>query len=546
MLAYAPTLDSGLVFDDHGLIGSPWIDGPLWRVWAGKDVLDYWPLTWSSLWLEKRVWADGTAGYHGVNILLHALAAWLLYRLLVGLKMPGALLAGLLFALHPVGVESVAWISERKNVLSGVLYLASLLVWAKFSDGGKRGAAVGSFVLFVLALLAKTSVVVLPVMLVGLVIYRRGRIRWDDVRRTGPFFAAALAFGMVTIWFQASRASQGLETSRALLERIGGAGWAALAYIQRAFVPVGLAFAYPEWPVAYPAPGFFVPAVLAILLVGVLGWMLLGRFRPIAVGLGLVLVSVLPVVGLIEMAIFHITPTANHLQYLSLMPATSVVAGSLAAWANGCPRRRRLATLAGGALLAIYGATTFQRARSFHDDRTFWEAAHRAAPGNLYAAWMQSDLLGTSGQRERALAVLEEAAVAAPDEASRQRARAFLQSHRGDQSSAAQAAIIAHRLRQNHVLDVEIGELLARSGAAEEAVLVLREVVRTWPRSPSARYWLGASLARAGRREEALAVVEEGRRLLPNDRRLRDAAALLRGDGRPAFGNDEGYGSRGH
>src|ERR1017187_4158122 len=199
LAAYLPALRGGFVWDDYVLITENRMvtasDG-LQRLWFTTEAPDYYPLTSSLWWLEWRWWGNRAAGYHVVNVLLHAVNAVLVWLVLRRLKIPGAWLAGLVFALHPVNVATAAWISEQKNTLSMLFFLMAILLYLKSDEeGGWRWYGM-SLAAFLLALLSKAAVAMLPVVLLGCIWWRRGKIRWAEVARCLPFFALSLVLGL--------------------------------------------------------------------------------------------------------------------------------------------------------------------------------------------------------------------------------------------------------------------------------------------------------------------------------------------------------------
>ena len=214
ILAYLPVWHAGFIWDDRGFImDNPLIrraDG-LWRFWLSTKPVDYYPVTSTMWWIEWRLWGGNPMGYHAVNVLLHALGAVLLWRLLARLKFPGSWLAAAIFAVHPVNVESVAWIAERKNVLAMLFYLASLSCFVRSESSAVSSGASSvasswrwyglALATFLLALLSKTVVAPLPFVLLGLVWWQRGGVKRADVLRVLPFFAMAAFIGSISFWF---------------------------------------------------------------------------------------------------------------------------------------------------------------------------------------------------------------------------------------------------------------------------------------------------------------------------------------------------------
>jgi 4-amino-4-deoxy-L-arabinose transferase-like glycosyltransferase len=512
LLAYAPALGGGFVWDDHVLVEqNPLLTGPLSRIWLTADAADFWPLSYSALWVEWRLFGADPTGYHLVNVLLHATTAVLFWRVLRRLQVPGAWLAALLFAVHPVAVESVAWTSELKNMLSGPLYAGTILAWLRSREEGGRPWYAAALGLFVLAVLAKTSTVVLPVVLVGILLYRERRLHRRDLDLV-PFFAVSLASGLATIWFQWTRAMLGTPSARALVERIGGSAWALAAYLQKAYVPVDLALVYAPWPVDPSSRWFYVPLAL-VPAAAALAWLARnGPARPVIFALAFHAVVVLPVLGILDMVFLDFSPIANHLQYLALIGPATLAAFGLARLAER-PAARRVALAGAGALVVALGVDTAFRSTAFADDLTLWRRAEEDGPQSLTAAWMYAEYLGRGGRGREALEAMTAAAerLRAPDARHRARALVLLQRRFVDEAVAEASAAAA--LRPDAMFDHELASMLVQAGRPESAIPLVEPLVRAAPRSTPYRVTLATALAEAGRTGEAADVLREACRV---------------------------------
>ncbi len=492
--SYAPAVRGEFVFDDHALVDqAETVRVPLSDLWTTARSSDYWPLSYTVLWLQWRAWGDRPLGYHVVNVALHAVNALLVWHVLALLGLPGAWLGGLLFGLHPVAVESVAWISELKNVLSGLLFLSTSAAWIRHRLHGGRRWYVLALASFLLALLAKTSTVMLPVVLLGWdVLRRRGPPRRRELAGLAPFFALSLLLGAVTLWFQWNRAMSGTSDARSIFERVFAPAWAFCAYVWTAYVPVGLAFLYPPWPVSPTSPWFALPAAALAL-----GAVILWRYRrsaggPILLALGYQGVMLLPVLGLVGIAFFMWSPVANHLQYLALPGPVALVAFALARPPGS--RWRAFATGASVVIVLGLGATTFARAHAFADDFTLWETAERDAPGSLHAAWMHSVELKKRGRPAEANAALAALAERAGDPATRHAARCLWLLGTGRHAEALPEALASDRLRHDHILQIDVGIALLRAGRPVESLGVLAPLSRRNPSDAESRHWLRTAL----------------------------------------------------
>ena len=526
-MAYLPAFRAGWVFDDHVIIlGNALLRGSLWNVWRSTTVYDFWPLTWTGFWAQWQIWGDQAAGYHAVNILLHITVSLLLWRVLEAMRVPGAWLAGLLFAVHPVTVESVAWVSEQKNTLSGALYLITILSWLRMENRPPSRRIPICLLLFALALLAKASVVMLPVVLLGIALHRRGTLSRRDWLETAPLFAMAILFGLVNIWFQRENVLMGgWGPARGLWERIGGMGWALLFYQKTAFVPVHLAFLYPEWPVSPASLLFHLPVAVLLAFFSFL-WAFRRRISwapPVLCALSYHALLLLPVLGLLEIAYFQFGPVSNHLQYLALMGPVALVAYGVTRLSGRAPG---IAFALAAGLALFFSVSTYHRASAFRDDVTLWTAVVKDFPGSAFARNNLAAFLLDRERRSEALEQLEAAANVSRDAAERHRYRSQWYLYSGRKEEAAEEARQAIRSGGNREVRHQAARVLGAAGQVGESIEAYRTLVREIPNSSTYSYELGAALARSGRLPEAADVLRRycGRR--PGNPVMEEALAL--------------------
>ncbi|MCC6503472.1 MAG: tetratricopeptide repeat protein [Deltaproteobacteria bacterium] len=379
--AYLYTLNCGYIWDDdrHVLMDSSlWGLAGLWKIWFSREMQQYYPLIYSSFWIEANLWGLSPAASHLINAAVHAMNAFLLYAVLKHLNIRGALFAGLIFALHPVHVESVAWISERKNVLSGFFYLLSLYAFLKNEDRPGKGLYALSLVLFVMALLCKTVACTLPAALL-IIRWMRGRdIGTGYAVRLVPFFAIGLAFGLLTIWWEANLVgASGKMWEMGYVERVVLSGRVFWFYLYKLLAPFELVFIYPRWQVdpsviwqwVFPAAAVLAAALLLVLSRKI------GRGP--AAAQAFFLVTLFPALGFIDVYPFQFSFVADHFQYMASAGPISLFAAT-AAWAagRGAPSEKALSgagVLMAVVLLAMLWALSFSQTFAYKDSDTIWK-----------------------------------------------------------------------------------------------------------------------------------------------------------------------------
>jgi tetratricopeptide (TPR) repeat protein len=505
LLAYLPVLHGGFLWDDNFHVTQPEMQSGegLKRIWCELgSTQQYYPLLHTAFWAEHRLWGDAVVGYHLTNILLHAFAACLVVAVARRLALPGACLAGLIFALHPVCVESVAWISEQKNTLSIVLGLGAALVYLRFDEDRRPARYLLASSLFLLALLTKTVTATLPAALLVIFWWRRGRLSWvRDLRPLLPWFGVSAAAGLLTSWVErAFIGAHGADFSLSLLERGLLAGRVIWFYLGKLVWPADLIFIYPRWRIdAAVWWQYLFPLGVVALLAG-LGLVDRKRRGPLA-GFLVFAGTLFPALGFINVYPFVFSYVADHFQYQASLGIILPVAAALTLAADRLPPALRwLAPIGGGVLLATLGALTWRQGGMYHDAGTLYRATLARNPSCWMAHTNLGDLLSRiPGRLPEAIAHFEAALRINPRD------------------------VNAHN-NLGHAFAEDPGRLPAAIAEYEAAL-------RVDPRFAPAHNNLGIVLEKIpGRLPEAIDHLEAAVRLAPNAAELRDnlATALLK------------------
>ena len=496
-----------------------------WRIWLDPQpgvvgstdaawVWNYWPLTRSSFWVDRHLfgtWDDGRPNLlasHLVNVGLHALNAFLLLVVLRRMRAPGAEIAALVFAVHPVTVESVAWITERKNLLSTTFFLLALASWLRFSARPSAAAYLGSAVSFLLALLAKTSTVGLPAVLVLLHWYRREPWTPRAVLRLAPFFAMSLVAGLTSILFERLFIDAGQPSPvSGFAERIAVAGRIAWFYLAKDLLPLGLAFNYPRWQIDPGAWSSHLPTAAAVIVLGGLWWKREGPARPVLLALLVFGVLLFPVLGFFDLYGMRYAHVADHWQYLASMAVIAALAAGLAVATRG---HRRVRLAAAAAWVLALGFLSWSQSHAYVDDQALFAHTLEREPYSILANNNFGNALLAQRRYEEAIPHFERAieggaTIAAP----------FV--NLGIAKEAVTGSLAEGAYWYGRALEVEPDQpqalhylAIERMAAArpEEAESLLRRALEAHPTYVEGLEYLARILRSQGREREILALVE--------------------------------------
>lgn len=507
--AYIPAMNGGFIWDDDDYVQ----DNLTLRSLAGLGQIwfqpgatrQYYPLVHTTYWLEYRLWGLDPTGYHVVNVIMHALSAVLVWRLLIRLSVPGAWAAAALFALHPVHVESVAWITERKNVLSGAFYLSAAWAYLRYEEARRPRWYWAALFLFAAALLSKTVTCTLPAALL-LVLWWKGQ---TPMRRPAialvPFFVLGGAMSGVTVWMERhSVGAWGPAWDLSLVERGLIAGRALWFYAAKLLVPLDLAFIYPRWKIdATAAWQYLYPA--GALGVGGLLWALRARWgRGVLTGALFFAGTLTPALGFFNFYPMLYSFVADHFQYLaSLGLLTLAAAGGHRMWMRLGQSATGPAALA--LVLALCSLLTWRQGGVYADLETLWRDTLKKNAGAWIAHNNLANILKERGQLDQAIGHYRQALLLKPGSGQIHLNLADAHQARGEAAAAMRHYGRALKAEPNRVeIHLKLGNALLGQNAVAEAVEHYRRALQLAPDLALVHSNLGAALALQRRDAEAM------------------------------------------
>lgn len=484
-LIYVPSFRGGFIWDDDlHLLSNPVLKpGGLARAWFSTEQTNYWPLTWSGFCLQWQLFGPNPTGYRFVNALLHAANSALIAIVLARLGIRGAYAAAALFAIHPLNVEAVAWVTQFKTLLCTLLFLLSLRGYlvattTTFSRPHYRL----SIAAFAFALLSKPAVVGFPVVLLLVEWWQRRTITRQTLLRTAPYFAVALATGLLEIWFQNHRSMAGVVVrTDSFLSRLLTAACVFWFYIWKTFIPYPLMFVYPRWTISPANAMTWLPLIACIALAAILFLKRNTWGRAPLFALGFYTVMIAPVLGFLNIFYMRYSFVADHWQYVAMPGIVALIAAGIHVLAD---RTKKNIIWLIAAVCAVLAMLTLRHQRVYMNIETLYHdtvaknpraaLAHNNLASLLYR---RGDMEGATRHYQQALAVDD----LDPEAHAGYGNILFDQGRLADALEQYKAALPLMPAADKFKLHFEIAETYARLGHNAEAAQHFREVLRLRP-----------------------------------------------------------------
>ena len=426
LFTYSGAMENGFVWDDEVYVTDEKMADAhgLWQFWTNPKSTEhpYYPLTHTSLWLEYQLWGDSPAGYHFTNVILQILNAFLIYFILMVLDVPAAWLCAVIFAIHPVNVESVAWISERKNLLAGLFYFGSFYYFIKYYFAENKLESPARYyyfaiTLFILSMLSKTAFCTLPLSLLLIIWWKNEKVDKNDFVALTPFFIVAFVLGLITIWLEIYHVgAKGADFNLAPVDRVLIAGRALWFYAGKVVWPANLMFIYPRWEINADLWWQYLFPVGGLLAVSLL-WLEQKRVSRGALACVLFfIVNLLPALGFINFYMMIFSFVGDHLQYISCLGIIVLFVGvAHFVWKKMLGGNQIAAYIFGSAVILLLSTISWQQIKNYKDERTFYGRIIKTNPLCWMAYNNRGRLLEKNGEYDSALADYEQAITVNPN-----------------------------------------------------------------------------------------------------------------------------------
>ena len=539
ILAYQPAWHGGFIWDDDAyvtnneLLTAP--DG-LRRIWFSLDSpSQYFPLVYTMFRFERAWWGLSPTGYHVINLVLHIANALILWSLLARLRVPGAWLAGAIFALHPVQVETVAWITERKNVLMGLFFLLTIRAWVEFVDKQTKHRwffYVLALLLYALALFSKTTACTLPAALLLILWLQGRRINQRQLVQLVPFVVLALGMGLLTVWWE--RYHQGTRGPLFAIsppERLLIASRAIWFYLGKLFWPSNLTFIYPRWIVS---PTHLLEYAWLAALGGLCAVISFARKyvgRSLEVAALFFVATLSPVLGFIMLYTFRYTFVADHYQYLASIGPIALASAGITTLAASFKKSRHSIFGAAVCIVAALAVFTWRQSTMYADIEALWRTTIARNPG----CWMAHNNLGIvlsqKGDIDEAIAHYRKTLEMSPDfaEADYNLSNALLQ--KGEIDAAIVHCQRAVAIQPNDPeAQIALGNALLQKGLIDESIVHYQKALAIRPYYVTAHYNLSSAFLKKGEIDKAILHCQAVLSIQPEHAEAHTtlAAALLR------------------
>jgi len=507
-LAYLPAIKADFIWDDDQHVGDKsaltGLDG-LRRIWFEIGAVNqYYPVTHSAFWLMFRFWGMIPFGYHLVNVALHALSAVLLWMILRRLAIPGAFLAAAVFALHPVHVESVAWVTELKNCLSGFFYIAAFLVYVRYMEKPAGIFYLLAFILYLLALLSKTVTCSLPAAILLVIWYKKGRIAKSDIMPLVPFFLIGLLAGILTPWVEKEHiGASGQEWHYGLWPRFLIMGRAIWFYAAKLLWPHPLIFNYPRWTISILAWGQYV-YLLGIVVILILLWLKRRRTgRGPIVAVLFFIGTLFPALGFFNIYPLRYSFVADHFQYLASI-------GLIVLFASLMEKK----ILSGNNIIRIFlttvllscaGVKTWYQAHTYLNAEVLFRYTLEKNPSSWLALNSLGLILFNQGKVDESIALYRQSIELKPDDDVAYNGMGAALLKQGKAEDAIKYFQKAVELNPDYDVTLcNLGNTLSHLGRKEEANQYFLKAVVADPDSFAAHYFLGNNYMDLGQNQKAL------------------------------------------